>query len=188
MSPRLLFPVFLPVNIKSKLIWSVFITFLKYSSWRFLVIKKKKEKNKSLPAPDAIIKPDAVPTADILMICNTKRWYHFSRHHPPPPLSSSPHSLSPPWVRTTLCDGARYQLVSSTCRCGSLVAGICLGVKLPISLSSMNFASPPPRRLSCRHAHMYTGCRGTDTLLRPEVDLYGMVWPPCVVGSRVWCT
>lgn len=80
-------------------------------------------------------------------------------------LLSLPHSLTHHGF-TLPCDGARCQLVSSTCRCGSLVqasAGCEIG-----HLTFVHELCMAPLSAETR-AH-----RGTDMLLWPKVDLYGM--------------
>jgi len=121
---------------------------------------KKESKNKLLPVlcVCVIIKPDAHPFMDVLMVCN------------PPSLSSPLILLSYPHSRThhgfaQVCDGVRCQLVSPTCRRGSLRRHL-LGVKLAISLSTVNFACPPPPHTRTHtHRHRYAAL---------TCDLYGM--------------
>lgn len=104
--------------------WHLFV----YQPWNAFMAKKKAGINcYQYCVSGATIKPDALPTVDVLMVCNSKCGASLCPPLVPLLLSSTspflPPSLhaSPTMGSTLLCDGARCQLVSSTCRRGSLV-------------------------------------------------------------------
>lgn len=123
--------------------------------------------------PDASAKLSALHAADVLMVCNSKHGANLCPPLEPLPLSSSSPSLTHHGF-ALLCDGARCQLVSSTCRRGSLVqasAGCEIG-----HLTFVHDLCMPPRRP--KHVRTEAQIRCYD------LKLTFMVWPPCVVEAH----
>lgn len=98
-------------------------------------------------------------------------WYHFSF---PLILLFLLHSLTHHGF-TLLCDGAHCQLVSPTCRRGSLVQASA-GCEIGRLTFVHELCVAPLSAQTHTHPHAQICCH--------DLKLTFMVWPPCVVGAR----
>lgn len=119
----------------------------------------------------AAVKPDTLPSMRVSTICGANLCSPLSPllFHSHPPLSppSFPH---PPWVEPTL-RGCALPISVSHLSLWVTGAGICWVWNWPSHFCPWTFQAPPSSLLAQTYNHPPTG---TEMLLWPKVDLYGM--------------